>query len=149
MQKLFISLVSILLVIIVSGCTHTFIQEENEQVPEFTEKIDQNQTEETEYTQIPPPSFATIEDASILVGAWTVVEGGDYDEINLSADGTFSTFLYQKPFESGTWKLASEGLILDFDNLSDKTYAYVDAEEGLIILESKDYTDRQVWEPLN
>lgn len=143
MQKYFFGLAVFIIVLFVSGCTHLPTGEEQNVVENTDENL------ETDYLETPPPPFATIEDASILVGAWTVLEGGDYEEINLSADGTFSTFLYDKPFESGTWKLSNEGLTLDFDSLSDKVYANVDAEEGLLILESADYSQREVWEPIN
>jgi hypothetical protein len=62
-------------------------------------------------TETSKPTAPAVAKAQ-LVGGWNVTSGAGFEEITLHADGTYSTFLYQKPFIDGTWTLVGNTLSL-------------------------------------
>jgi len=65
-----------------------------------------------------PPTIdhiASLVEPTDLVGAWKV-GAGDFEEIMIEENGIYSTFLHDRPFDSGEWSLDEDGnLILESD----------------------------------
>jgi hypothetical protein len=52
-------------------------------------------------------------DREAITGNWQT--DGDFEEISLEADGTYATFLLDRPFDSGQWEFSNERLRLVSD----------------------------------
>ena len=68
-----------------------------------------------------------------LVGPWQVESGSDFDEITLSEDGRYTSFLHSSPFDMGDWDLENGNLKIDSDASSqDVIIENVVLEEGIL-----------------
>lgn len=72
----------------------------------------------TPATDAPPPPeggrvaalACTSETAS---GDWRTATGSDFETITLNADGSFSSFLHDRPFSTGTWRVDAGAVVLE------------------------------------
>jgi hypothetical protein len=46
-------------------------------------------------------------------GDWQTEAGADFQSISLNADGSFGSFLHDRPFTSGTWRVDGEAVVLE------------------------------------
>ncbi|MBU1076998.1 MAG: hypothetical protein KKH98_06890, partial [Spirochaetes bacterium] len=61
-----------------------------------------------------------------LISSWETVEGGDAESIMFGDKDegyAFSSYLHDRPFEAGVWKLENNKLILTLDG-GDRTVVY-------------------------
>ncbi len=83
-----------------------------------------------------------------VVGSWKAT-GAGFHQITLNADGTFSSFLHQRPFASGTWKLVkADGeyrLVLSSAAGNDTLHGVRRDKQGLVV-----HVDGAavVWQPI-
>ncbi|HVV88140.1 MAG TPA: hypothetical protein VHE35_34100 [Kofleriaceae bacterium] len=54
--------------------------------------------------------------AEAVAGSWSTDQGSDFEEITLEAGGAYSTYLHDRPFESGHWALDGGALVLTGDS---------------------------------
>ena len=55
--------------------------------------------------------------AEALAGEWRTVSGSlPFQEISLASDGSYASFLDERPFLDGTWKLQEGALVLTSDD---------------------------------
>lgn len=96
-----------------------------------------------------PPYFKPVE-ADELVGGWLTVLGPDFEEIDFNEDGTFSTFLHERPFQQGYWEMTDgEGLLLEVDGYYSVWFSDVVFEEGMLIFDQMvDGEEYWVFEPI-
>jgi len=75
-----------------------------------------------------------------IVGSWMVEESGDagFSAIDFNEDGTYASFLNEKPFDEGTWELVDGEVVLT-SNIEDMSMTFRSAriEEGMLLLEGK------------
>ena len=66
-----------------------------------------------------------------LYGGWVSL-GGDFEEVLFTDDGTYSTFLAERPFDSGRWTLDGEVLtfISDADPILNLKYQIVNITDS-------------------
>jgi hypothetical protein len=57
-----------------------------------------------------PAAPAALQNKDV-VGSFKT-DGGDFEEITINADGTWSSYLHSRPFYSGTWTLSESTLTL-------------------------------------
>ena len=81
-----------------------------------------------------------------LVGDWAVLTGGDYEAISLYEDGTYGTFLHNRPFDNGVWSITDKGLVLDSETYTDIVYDTLVIEEGFLFLQNAEVEHQ--WEPI-
>ncbi len=91
-------------------------------------------------------SFVEVVEPEQIVGNWQAVEGASYEEIIFDVDGTYSTFLNQKPFVEGTWQIAKGFLIMADSVHGNNIYTDVAIEENMFVVENDD--DKIVWQKL-
>jgi len=68
-----------------------------------------------------PSSSASIASERLLLGGWLAQESGLEEEIDFSIDALsgvhyYSSFLHQRPAESGTWSYEDGTLTIDYDD---------------------------------
>ncbi|MFH1286320.1 MAG: hypothetical protein ABII02_01030 [Candidatus Magasanikbacteria bacterium] len=127
MKYTFKSLLVLTLVFIFSGCvpidTEDFIPEEEKNIDEEIGAA--------------PITFSYIASRDEILGSWYILDGGDAEEIILESDGTFSTFLHDRPFEIGTWSYEDGIMVMSSEELGERMYNDVVFEEEFLILEGE------------
>jgi hypothetical protein len=93
-----------------------------------------------------PLSFSYVITVEDIVGSWSTLEDSNYEEIIFSPDGIYSTFLHEKPFDTGTWKVVKGFLIMNGPEFVNKMFTDVVVEEGMLIAEGEGI--REVWEKI-
>ena len=82
-------------------------------------------------------------DEQFLTGGWSTE--GDFSEIDLNDDGSYSSFLHERPFDDGKWEFIDDTLMLksNVGSEMDKIFKNISKGEGggYIFLEDESGTD--------
>ena len=80
-----------------------------------------------------------------LQGSW-FIDNGD-DSVTIAADGTFMTYLHDRPATSGTWALHDNVLTLqsDQDAALNETYSHIRTKSGGLLLFDETSHSDEVW----
>ncbi|MBI2436834.1 MAG: hypothetical protein HYV41_03790 [Candidatus Magasanikbacteria bacterium] len=109
-------LLSLIFLLVATGCSHTLPQTKqniNAVYPEQSESID--------LSQLSQENIVKPISSDDLIGDWNV-EGNTDIQISIRADGTFSSFLNQRPMTEGTWTFVVGTLILNSDAFGKEIY---------------------------
>lgn len=68
-----------------------------------------------------------------FIGGWQTKSGAGYEEIDWYADGTYTTFLHERPMSIGRWTYTNGALSLvsDYENV---TYPHIELNNGVLHL---------------
>lgn len=70
--------------------------------------------------------------ADDVVGSWTADTGADFESITIEADGTFSSYLHDRPFDGGNWLLQDGTLSLMNDGTASVDIADARCQDGVL-----------------